>query len=68
LTCCTRWTAWPGVHSTQRCPVQQPIGSCLGYRPQIVTFTAWQIQVEPGQGARPRERAILAVAGNQLSA
>jgi hypothetical protein len=36
LTCCTRWTAWPGVERAQRRPVQQPIQSCLGDRSQVL--------------------------------
>jgi hypothetical protein len=57
-----------GVPRTQRRPVQEPIQSRLGDRPQVLTLAARKIQVEPSQGVRRRERAILAMAGDQRSA
>jgi hypothetical protein len=54
-----------GVDSASRRPVQQPVLSCLGYRPQVLTLTARKIQAGPDQGMRRRERAVLAVADDQ---
>ena len=57
-----------GVHCAQRRPVQHAFERGLGDCAQILTFTARKVQVEPGQGMRRREGAILAVAGGELSA
>jgi hypothetical protein len=56
------------VESAQRRPVKQPVESCPGDRSQVLTLAAGQIQVEPGQDMRRGERAVLAVAGDQLCA
>jgi hypothetical protein len=57
-----------GVEGAQRRAVQQPVERGRGDRPQILTLTAGKIQAGPGQGMRRGERAILAVAGDQLGA
>jgi hypothetical protein len=57
-----------GVNSAQRRPVQQSVESCLGDRSQVVALAARKIQAGPGSGCAAGERAILAVAGDQLSA
>jgi hypothetical protein len=60
-----------GAERAQRHPVQQHLQGCPGDRSQAPTPTARKIQAGPcetGQGVWRGERAILAVAGDQLSA
>jgi len=57
-----------GVEGAQRRTVQDPVERGLGDRAQVFALAAGEIQLQPAQGVRRGEGAVLAVTGDQLGA